>query len=95
MVARAYRTNPLFGLARRTQIWQISGIQNINRGTKVVASISEVGGPPGGPLNVPFLGDAAMHVFDVTPADDGNIYVRTFIDWDAQLSFQLTFFVDP
>jgi len=67
----------------------------VNRHSRVVCSITELGGPPGGPLDWPFIGNASMQVLNVAPSDDGNVYVRMNVAWDSTLQWRLTFFIDP
>jgi hypothetical protein len=92
-MVRTISFGPMYG--RVLQIWPFSGIGNINRFTNVVASITELGGPPGGPFDYPFIGNAVMRVLNVAPHDNGNVYVRTWINWNRYLPFRITFLVDP
>jgi len=92
-MVRTFYTVPFYGRLR--QIWRISGIGGMNRFTKVVASITELGAAPGGPPEYPLLGDATLSVFNVSPNDNGSVYIRTWVDWGTPLPFRLTLFVDP
>ena len=67
----------------------------VNRFSKVVASITELGSAPGEQPEYPLLGDANMYVHNISPSDDGNVYIRTFIDWGTNLPFRIYFIVDP
>jgi|Tabmets5t2r1_1033131.scaffolds.fasta_scaffold17343_2 hypothetical protein len=93
-MVRAFHFAPYFAHGR--QVWYFNSPGwGINRFTNVVASITELGGPPGGPLDYPLIGSVVMVVENVAPNDNGNVYVRYFIDYSRDLPFRITLFVDP
>jgi hypothetical protein len=58
-----------------------------------VASLSEIGRTSqSGGLDFPFIGDATMKVYNVSPTDN-FVWVRGEIDWDSDLDIQVTIFV--
>lgn len=67
----------------------------INRHSRVVASITEIAQPPGGPLDYPFIGSASMRVLNIAPQDSGDVLVRVEINWSSRLNWRMTFFIDP
>jgi hypothetical protein len=93
-MVRSFNSTPaLYGRGR--QIWGISGVGGINRFSRVVASITELGSYPGGQPEFPFVGNATMYILNVSPSDNGNVYIRTFIDWGNILPFRVSLIVDP
>ena len=66
-----------------TQWFPFTGARNLSR---AVASLSEIG------VFGPFIGDATMKVYNVSPAQD-IVWVRGEIDWDSDLDILVTIFV--
>ena len=58
-----------------------------NSGSFALASLSEIG------VFGPFIGDATMKVYNVSPAQD-VVHVRGEIDWDSDLDIRVTIFVN-
>ncbi len=72
------------------------GPSQINRHSRVVCSITERGGAPGGgPVDWPFLGGANMAILNIVPTDTGDVYVRINVAWDSTIQWRVTFFIDP
>jgi hypothetical protein len=90
-VVTYWTLNPQYGRGTRTH--KLTGA-SVNRHSRVTASISELGGPPGGPLDWPFIGAANMSVLNIAPADDGAIYIRVHIAWDSNLYYRIVLFVE-
>ena len=70
------------------------GQGTINRHSRVVCSISELGGPPNGPLDWRFLGSANLQVLNIVPTDEGDVWVRINVDWGSTLQWRMTLFID-
>jgi hypothetical protein len=75
--------------------FRFGGNAPVDHRSQVVASICEVGRAPGGELEYPFMGSAAMQVLNVVPEDGGIVRVRFSIDWDHPLDYRMTFFINP
>jgi hypothetical protein len=69
------------------------GTNVINRHSRCIVSICELGQPAGQPLDFPFIGSATMRVHNVAPADDGVLHVRFEIDWGSKLNWRATFYI--
>ena len=64
-----------------------------NSGSRAVASLSEIGrSSQSGGLDTPFIGDATMKVYNVSPGLN-VVWVRGEIDWDSDLDILVTIFV--
>lgn len=74
-------------------ILRFNNIGGINRQSNVVASIVELRFP--GSINSPFIGDAHMQILNVSPQDDGIVYLRVSIGWEEDLIYRVTLFIDP
>jgi hypothetical protein len=73
-----------------TRPFQFTGA---NRFSRAMASLSEIGRTSqSGPLDNPFIGDATMKVYNVSPSNN-VVWVRGEIDWDSDLDIQVTIFV--
>ena len=73
-----------------TKPFQFIGANSLSR---AVASLSEIGRTShSGPLDNPFIGDATMKVYNVSPGRD-VVWVRGEIDWDSDLDILVTIFV--
>jgi hypothetical protein len=54
---------------------QADPVGGVDRFSGVFATITEVGGPPGGPIDFPFVGGAMISVWNVAPRDDGFVEI--------------------
>lgn len=70
------------------------GPGTINRHSRVVCSITEIGAPPNGPLDYPFFGSANMQILNIAPTDSGDVFVRMNISWGSTLNWRVTFFIN-
>lgn len=73
-----------------TRVFPFTGA---NRFSRAVASLSEIGRTSqAGGLDFPFIGDATMKVYNVSPGQD-VVWVRGEIDWDSDLDILVSIFV--
>ncbi|MBU8918873.1 hypothetical protein [Neobacillus sp. 114] len=63
----------------------------VNSSSKVFASITEIKIVDG--QVVPWLGAANMWTLNVVPFDNGDIYIRSYIQWSEDLDFQISIVV--
>ncbi len=63
----------------------------VTANSDAVASITEVSDPGGEPM----IGNASLTVNSVAPNNNGQMYVEVNIDYDRDITFRLTFFVNP
>ncbi|WBO69058.1 hypothetical protein [Streptomyces camelliae] len=61
-------------------------VDGVNSATQVIASLTEVDAQRN-PIN----GGATLHLYDVTPHDNGTVEVRAEIDWDEDLDIRFDF----
>jgi hypothetical protein len=55
---------------------QVDPVGGVDRFSGVFATITEVGGPPGGgPIDFPFVGEAMISVWNVVPHDEGFVEI--------------------
>ncbi|GAA2903084.1 hypothetical protein GCM10010472_71640 [Pseudonocardia halophobica] len=74
-----------------TQLFNVAGV---NKGSAVCVSLSEItASTPGGALDTPFLGDAAMKVYNVVPLDGGQVRLRGEVAWGVDLNVRVMFIV--
>lgn len=73
-----------------TRRFDVSGVR---RNSTVFVTLTEVSLSAGGALDVPFIGDATMKLYNVAPLDGGQVDVRGEIDWDSDLNIRVSFFV--
>jgi hypothetical protein len=58
-----------------------------------MVSLTEIGlSNPAGSLDMRFIGDATMKVYNVSPAPN-TVWVRGEIDWDDDLDIEIAIFV--
>ena len=76
--------------ARGTNAWNFGfpGPVQVFANSQVSVTMTEVDNN-----GTPFLGAAAMQVFNVVPQDDGTITVRFNVDWDEMLRVQFNFII--
>lgn len=64
-----------------------------NRHSTCVASVTEVTGAPGHPVDFPFIGHAWMTVFNVAPRDDGIVDLWVHVEWHEPLNLRVSLVV--
>ena len=69
------------------------GRSGVDRHSMVLASVCELAGAPGNPVDYPFIGNAYMQVFNIAPRDDGFVSLWVHVDWPYQLHVRLNLLI--
>jgi len=85
---------PVFAVIRAHRIFNRRfNIAGVNRFSTVFVTLTEVRQGDNGNLDIPFLGNATMKLYNVAPLDSGQVDVRGEVDWDDDLNIKVSFVV--
>jgi hypothetical protein len=85
---------PVFAVIRAHRIFtRRFNIAGVSRFSTIFVTLTEVAQGDNGVLDIPFIGNATMKLYNVAPRDGGQVDVRGEIDWDSDLNIKVSFVV--